>query len=367
MSNLTVQCPECGASVSVTDALAAEAKENLREQMRDETRAAEAKARAEANEASRLEVSELKSRLGEQAKKVVEFQRHELDLRKRLNDIEAKEKSLQLDVQRTIDGERRKIEEDTARRIMDESRLKAAEKDCQLDAMRKQIDELKRKAEQGSQQAQGEVLELSIEQALKDLLPTDSVQPVPKGIRGADIIHAVYSSAGLAAGTILWEAKRTKSWKDVWVEKIKEHQREISAEHAVIVTQVLPKGIERSGFIDGVWVVDFATYQTVALALRYHIISLAQARSAAIGRGEKMGMIYDYLTGTEFRQHVEATVEVFVTMRQELDVEKRVMQKCWAGREKQIEKLTLSTAGLYGDVQGIVGRSLPQIALLEIE
>lgn len=327
----------------------------------------EKKMREDIQNSTRLEVDDLKAQISEKAKRIEEAEKNELNLRKKTRELEDKEKSLEVELQRRFDEEKTKIEQATTQKLTEEIRLKTAEKDKQLDDMRRQIEDLKRKAEQGSQQSQGEILELEIELALKTTFPIDQIDPVQKGMKGGDIVHKVITSSGQHAGTIIWETKRTKSWSDGWIDKLKDDQRAISAEFAVIITQVLPKDVSHLAHVDGVWVVDFMTFRGIAVALRSNLLQLFQTRAVAAGKGEKMDFLYSYLTGTQFKQRIETIVESFRTMQNDLDKEKRVIQKGWAAREQQLVRVLTSTVGMYGDIQGIVGASLPKIASLELE
>jgi hypothetical protein len=233
--------------------------------------------------------------------------------------------------------------------------------------MRKTIDDLKRKAEQGSMQTQGEVLELDLEALLKARFRFDTIEPVPKGMRGADILQRVVSSLGQACGTVLWETKRTKAWSDGWIEKLKDDQREAKAEIAVIVTEVLPKGIHFFGEVEGVWVTTPSIAVKMAELLRSTLIQVGQATLSSSNKGEKMELLYNYLSGLAFKQKVETIVEAFATLKEDLDKEKRATAKIWAKRERQIERVIMSTSGMYGDMQGIIGSSLPEIKMLDLE
>ena len=235
-----------------------------------------------------------------------------------------------------------------------------------MESMRKQIEELRRKAEQGSQQLQGEVQELELEEILRAAFPFDSIEPVPKGIRGADVLQKVHNQSGHFCGTILWESKQTKAWSDAWIAKLKDDQREVKAEIAVILTTTLPKGVDAFNQVDGVWITNYKSLMGLTTALRINLIQLSNTKLASVGKGEKMEALYNYLSGVEFRQRIEAIVEAFSTMKQDLDQEKRAMTKIWAKREKQIERVVTSTAGMYGDIQGIVGASLPELKGLEL-
>jgi len=398
VSETAIQCPGCGSKISLTQALSTEIKEQYRkeslqqfskreaellnreqalnqkqsewkkafqERLKVERAQLEQKIREELTDKSRLEIEDIKAELVEKKKRIEEFQAAELELRKERRKLEEKQQSVELDFQRKLDAERIRIQEETARKIAEENRLKAAEKDKQLEDMLRQIEDLKRKAEQGSQQIQGEVLELEIEAILKDLFPADIIEPVPKGIRGGDIIHKITTLSGQHAGTIIWETKRTKTWSDGWINKLKDDQRAISAECAVIITQVMPKDITALGFLDGVWVADFVTFRGIALSLRFNLLQVFQARAMTEGKNEKLDFLYSYLTGAQFKQRVEAIVEAFRTMQGDLETEKRVIKKNWEAREKQITRVLDSTVRMYGDVQGIIGASLPKIEALE--
>jgi hypothetical protein len=249
---------------------------------------------------------------------------------------------------------------------VDEQTLKVMEKEQTITAMQKQIEDLKRRAEQGSQQLQGEVQELELENLLRVKFPFDSIEPVPKGEFGGDVLHRVVGSGGQSGGTILWEFKRTKNWSDGWLVKLRDDQRTAKAEIAVIVSQTLPKGVETFEMVDGVWVTHPRAALPVAMILRQSLLELALARQSSEGQQTKTEMIYQYLTGPRFRQRVEAIVEAFSTMQEDLDKERRVIMKQWAKREEQIERVMGATVGMYGDLQGIAGKSLQEIEGLEL-
>jgi hypothetical protein len=392
MADQIITCPSCGTGIPVTEAFTRQIQERVQKELeteikkRDQAHAAllaakerefddtrerervqiEARARKTAEDASRVEVKELEAQLDAKSKKLDDSQRQELTLRRKAQELEDREKHLKLEVQRTLDQERSKIRDDAAAKVTEEHYLKDREKDLQLAEMRRQIEELKRKAEQGSQQTQGEALEVAMEELLASQFPSDEIQPVLKGARGADVLHRVYGPTGRQVGTILWESKRTKNWNEGWVQKLKDDQREAKADIAVIVSTVLRRDIDRIGQADGVWVADFGSFLGLATALRATLIQVAQARSSLVGRTEKMELLYTYLSGPEFRQRVEAIVESFVAMREDLEAEKRAMERQWAKREKQIERVVHSTTGMYGDLEGMIGASLPHIELLKL-
>ena len=407
MSKRTIECPKCGHDFSVEQALSAEIEDKFQrkyerelqkqqtelervkcdidnerkalakkqrdfEQLLDdrllkEKSAIEKKLRESIANETQMEVEDLRNQIDEKCRIISESQKSELELRRRARELEEREGALQLELERKLDSERSRIEEMAIAKFSEDSRLKAAEKDKQLDEMRRQIEDLKRKAEQGSQQTQGEVLELEIEAALQSLFPGDQIDPVAKGQRGGDIIHKVVTATGLLAGTIVWETKRTRAWSDSWIEKLKTDQRAIAAEFAVIVTQVMPKDSGAIALLDGVWVVDFRAFRGLAMALRAHAIQLCHARSMAVGKGEKLDFLFGYLTGTQFKQRMETIVESFQTMKDDLDRERRTVQKAWASREQQLQRVVESTVCMYGDIQGIVGTALPKIQALEFD
>ena len=240
------------------------------------------------------------------------------------------------------------------------------EKEQTIAAMQKQIEDLKRRAEQGSQQLQGEVQELELENLLRGKFPFDAIEPVPKGEYGGDVLHRVVGAGGQPGGTILWEFKRTKNWSDAWLVKLRGDQRAAKAEIAVIVSQILPKGVETFELVEGVWVTHPRAALPVAMVLRQSLLELALARQTTEGQQTKTDMVYQYLTGPRFRQRVEAIVEAFSTMQEDLDKERKVIMKQWAKREEQIMRVMGATVGMYGDLQGIAGKSLQEIEGLEL-
>jgi hypothetical protein len=240
------------------------------------------------------------------------------------------------------------------------------EKEQTIAAMQKKIEELKRRAEQGSQQLQGEVLEVYLESVLASRFPHDRVEPVPKGEHGGDILQRVVTPAGSACGTILWECKRAKNWSDLWLPKLREDQRTARAEIAVVASSVLPKGVETFDQLDGVWVVHPRAVLPVALSLRQMLIEVNCARQASEGQQTKMALTYQYLTGPKFRLRMQAIVEAFTTMSDDLLREKKAALKQWAKRETQISRAVEAAAGMFGELQGIAGQSLKEIDGLEV-
>ncbi|MDD4957347.1 MAG: DUF2130 domain-containing protein [Candidatus Omnitrophica bacterium] len=341
-------------------------EKELSDQIEAAKKEAEDKAKKKAEESIKLELEDLKAQLQEKDDKLAEGQKQELELRKKQRELEEREKAAELEMARKLDEERSKIKEVTLKTYEEEHRLKDAEKDKQLADMRKQIDDLKRKAEQGSQQNQGEVLELELEDMLKEEFVFDEIDPVSKGVKGGDVIQTVKTQSGRVCGKILWETKRTKTWSDKWLQKLKDDQRDAKADVAVIVSEVLPPGLTHFRQIEGVWVASLGAANSLALALRVILTKVAVEKSLQEGKAEKKELVYNYLTGPEFRNRVEAIVESFVGMKEDLDREKRAMNKIWDKREKQIERVVLNIGGMQGDIEGLAGMSLPKIEILEL-
>ena len=243
-------------------------------------------------------------------------------------------------------------------------KLRVQEKEEQISSMGKQIEELRRKAEQGSQQLQGEVLELELESLLRSKFPLDLIEPVPKGEFGGDALQRILGVSGQPCGTILWESKRTKNWTEGWLAKLRDDQRKASAELALLITTALPKGVTSFDLVDGIWVAEPRCAIPVAIALRQSLIEIAKVRQAGDGQQSKMELVYDYLTGPRFRHRIEAIVEKFSDMQSDLDKERKTTTRLWAKREAQIRGVIESTVGMYGDLQGIAGKALQEIEAL---
>jgi hypothetical protein len=310
------------------------------------------------------ETAILKDELKEKESKLREASEKEIEIRKEKNKLEEEKKNFELEKQRQLDGERAKIKEEASQKAAEEQQFRFAELAKQLNDARKVNDELKRKLEQGSQQSQGEVLELALEEILQQEFPEDEITPVPKGINGADIIQKVCARIGTPCGQIAWESKRTKDWNENWIQKLKDDQRMIKADVAVIISSVLPDNIKGFALRDGVWICDIKLSTALATALRITLQGVSRERRLSVGKNEKMEVLYTYLTGVEFKQRVEAIVEAFSAMKEGVEKERRAYEKIWCEREKQIQKVVNNTIGMYGDLSGLV--TLPQIKALEL-
>ncbi len=298
--------------------------------------------------------------------KLAEAQQAQAELIKKQRELDDAKRELELTVEKRVQEGLGDVRAKAKREAEEGLKLKVMEKDQTIASMQQKIEELKQKAEQGSQQLQGEVQELELENLLRAKFPFDSIEPVPKGEFGGDVLQRVVSQTGQQCGTILWESKRTRNWSDGWLVKLREDQRTAKAEISVLVSQVLPKGVEAFDVVDGVWVTSPRAALPVATVLRHTLLQVGMARQVSEGQQTKTEMIYQYLTGPRFRHRVEAMVEAFSTMQEDLDKERKAIMKQWAKREEQIERVMGATVGMYGDLQGIAGKSLQEIEGLDL-
>lgn len=397
----TLICPHCQNPISLDDALTSQFEESYkkqfeeqREKEREEERKkmlewqekkakelsldVEQKAKKQAEEEleklkskmkeeSSSELKALQEQLEKQKLEARKAQENELLLRKKANELEEREKNLELEKQRQLDEERKKIQEQTAELLMKEHQMKDAEKNKQMEDMRRKIEELQQKANLTSQQLQGEVQELELEEFLRKEFPTDDIRPVGKGVRGGDVLQVIRDQFGRECGTIIWESKRTKAWAGDWSDKLKEDMRSCKADVAILVSSVLPQGIKMFGPFEGIFVTNWDCLLGVSSQIRLALVREAQIKSSVVGKNEKMEIIWNYLSSSQFVQKVEAIVEAFSTMREDLEKEKRMYTQLWAKREKQIERVINNTIGMHGELQGLMGASLPQITGLTIE
>lgn len=412
MSEPTITCPKCSTEIKLTESLAApliastrrqyeqqiaqkEAEVGKRETAVREQQAAVAKAQAGVDEqvASKLR-AERASIAAEEAKKarvaletdlsgkdrliadlnetvkalntkLTTAQKAEAELIRKQRDLDDAKREMDLTIEKRVTEGLGAVEAKARQRADEDNRLKMAEKDKLIADAQRQVEDMRRKMEQGSQQLQGEVQELELEAILRGKFPRDAIEPVPKGEHGGDALHRVLGPLGQICGTILWESKRTKNWSDGWLAKLREDQRAAKADIAIIVSQVLPKGIETFDLIDSVWVVHPRCAIPVAIALRHSLTELAAVRQAGEGQQTKVELVYQYLTGPRFRHRVQAIVEKFADMQEDLDRERKFTTKQLAKREEQIRSVVEATAGMYGDLQGIAGKTLQEIEGLD--
>jgi hypothetical protein len=413
MSDPTITCPNCKSEIKLTESLAAPLLESTRQQFQQQMaekdrkvaeREAAIKKRQQELEVARAaideqvaeklkneratiateeakkarlllgadldqksnELAELQIVLKQRDEKLAEAQKAQAQVLKMQRELEDAKREMDLTVEKRIQEGLAVTREQAKKEAEDGLKMKVAEKELTISAMQKQIEELKRKAEQGSQQLQGEIQELEIESALRAAFPIDQIEPVGKGEFGGDTLHRIVSDGLAHCGTILWESKRTKNWSDGWLAKLRNDKRIAGADCAIIVSQAMPGAQDTFEHIDGIWVTCPRLMIPVAISLRQALIELHAARQAGEGQQTKMELVYQYLTGPRFRHRVEAIVEKFSEMQEDLERERKTMTRLWAKRESQIRGVVESTAGMYGDLQGIAGKTLQEIEGLEI-
>ena len=371
-----ITCPNCGHLFELNESLKTEVEKELRGKMQEWQKNKEKEMQEQKNaevlvalkKASDETAMKLRS-LEEEAKtktlQLQELQKKELELLRDRSALEEKQKSFELDLEKRFLEKRKELEDNTVKREQEIFDLKVKEYKLQMDQQQKLIEELKRKSEQGSMQLQGESQEILLEEILHENFPFDIIEEVGKGVEGADCIQTIRNNAGQLCGKIIYESKRTKAWSNNWIDKLKTDMRNCGADVAILVTQTFPKDMDRFGQKEGIWICNFSEVGSVSHLLRSGIIKINDIQKAQEGKGDKMQMLYDYLTGNEFRGQMEAIVEGFMAMKQGISRERIQMEKIWKEREKQLEKVLISTSGLYGSVKGIAGASVGDIPLLE--
>jgi len=304
--------------------------------------------------------------LERKSKQLNDLRNKEIELEQLKRQMIEQEKEIELKLQKQMLDELNRKEELIRKQAREDIHMKLLEKDKLLETQKKMIEEMKRKAEQGSMQLQGEVQELAIEDYLVSNFPLDTIEEIRKGARGADCIQVVNTRTKHQCGRIYYESKRTKDFQPSWLEKFKADIRSIGADLGVLVTQAYPKGIDRMVQMNGIWICSFEEFKSLSYVLRDSIIRMDKIRESQVNKGDKMSMLYEYLTSNEFKLQVEGIVEGFTQMQNDLQREKNAMQKIWNQREKQISKVLLNTSSMYGSIQGLAGNSISNIDALEM-
>jgi hypothetical protein len=406
-----VKCPGCGVPFPIEEVMAEEYKKELRAKMHEYTQAKEDEYRKKENDfitKEKQQAQQFEQRLADEKKQLqlsveqnlrksiaTDFENQLLMLQTSVNEkdeklklgrqkeleflqreiaLQDKEAELELALQRKLQEQRNELTEQIRRQETEkfnlkdtDYQLKVRELEKQLDDQKKLAEEMKRKAEQGSMQLQGEAQELILEDLLRTHFPFDLVAEVGKGVRGADCVQTVRNQFGQECGRIIYESKRTKDFGPDWIEKLKKDMRSSGVDVAVIVTQCYPKGMDCFGSKDGVWICSFDEVKAVAYILRDGIIKLSNLSKSQDNKGDKMHLLYDYLISTEFSEQWKAIREGFLSMRMSIQKERDAMEKLWKAREKQLEKVLLNAAHIQGSIEGIAGNDVIQLSLTDDE
>lgn len=371
--NDTIICPHCKKPIPLTQALSSQIQEKyqkfyrqrLEEEKQKITQELKLNLEKKIKEQMELQLRDKVNEVEELRQQNKNLQNQLLELNRLIRQLKAESDQKRLELEKKLAQEQERIRIEEQKRLDEEYKLKLLEKDKKLSDALKLVEEYKRKLQQGSQQLQGEVQELELENILKREFPYDEIKEVPKGVTGADVLQIVKNNYGKVCGTIIWESKRTKNWSDGWITKLKEDQRQVKAEIAVIISQVLPEGVKTFTFKNGVWIGDFFSIAPLALVLRNSLIEIYQVKSSLVGKEEKKEILWNYLTSIEFRQRIEAVYDAYSSLMEDLKKEKDYFRKKWAKQEKNIEKVAENILGIHGDLQGIVGKSLPEIKAME--
>ncbi len=317
-------------------------------------------------DARQKEIADLKEIAKDREVRLQDAQKQQAELMKKQRELDNARRELEVTVEKRVDQSLSEIRTKAKKEAEESLSLKLTERDDKISAMQKRIEDLMRRAEQGSQQSQGEALELHLENILSEKFPIDKHEPVAKGEFGGDLLQRVVGTGGSECGTILWESKRTKNWSDGWLAKLRNDQRAAKADMAVIISTALPDGVSSFDLIDGVWVASPNYVIPLSIVLRQSLMEVFSSRAVTTGQETKMQLVYGYLTGQQFRHRVEAIVERFSDMSDDLNREKKAMTRLWAKREQQINAVIESTVGMYGDLQGIAGVAMQEIEGLEV-
>jgi len=369
----SVLCPHCGKQVEISEALT----HQMREAIRDEQAAqhkleiektkleAEEKALKKAKEIMALQLKNSENEAEEVSKRNSELQTQLLELTKTIRELKDKDKSREIEMQTTLMKERELIESKVTKAEQEKSKFEKMELQKKLEDTQKLLEDAQKKAQQSSQQLQGEVFELEMENQLKECYPTDEVTPVPKGIEGADLLQIVRNKFGQKAGVIMWELKRTKSWDNKWTARLRENKRKIDANVAIIVSEVLPKEVENFGYYENVWVTSYPYALALVNVLRMGLFELAVAKATTANKDERLEALFNYLVKDGFRNKFEAQVEGIIALRNDLEAEQRSTVRMWKKRETELKRLMTNVAMMYGELQGILGSSLPSLPSLD--
>lgn len=376
-------CPKCSHHFTLNDVMneelnmqlkaareklnkdAAEWKKQKEEELERKIKAAAETAEKKAAEALTIKLQSLEKDAIEKQNQLVELQKREVEFIKLKQETANREKQIEIEKEKYFLEKSAEVENNVMKREKELFELKMKEKETQMESMKRTIDDLKRKSEQGSMQVQGEAQELLLEKILKEHFPFDLIEEVGKGVKGADCILTVRNNRGEICGKIIFESKRTKDWSSAWVDKLKADMRQSQSDIGIIVSQTFPKDMQSFGERDGIWICNFSEVIGVVALVRNGILQVYAARKSEENKGDKMHLLYDFLTGVEFKGYMEAIAEGFKDIRMNIMKERIQMEKLWKEREKQLEKALLNAVGLYGSIKGIAGSSVSNIPLLD--
>lgn len=409
-SEQKIKCPRCGESISIDDVLTHQIEEKIKKDFEIKQKAKESElkqkeidlekqaqelatskkeinsliakqvddkigeerlklykeAKTEAEKEQNAKTALLEEQLKSKDEKLAQATQNEIELRKEKIKLNEEKQVFELEKMRQLEEEKKIIVEEANKKATEEQQYVIAQLKKQLTDATKAKDDLARKLEQGSQQTQGEVLELELEEILRSEFPQDEIVPVPKGVKGADLIHKIIDRSGRLCGQIIWESKKTKSWSEGWIQKLKDDQRAIKADLAVIVSIVLPIDVKGFSLRDGVFVCDVKLVVNLASLLRYDLLKVSESNRALTGKDEKRDVVYAYVNSVDFKQRIQTIAESFIEMKNDIDKEKRAYQAIWAKREKQVQRVIDNTFGIYGDLKGLTGGTMQEIKLLEL-
>lgn len=368
-----IVCPSCGKKVEISQAITHEIQESIlakseikhKEELEKLKSDIEEKAERRIKEELELKFKDSQNELGEEKERKQQLQNELLENKKQLRFLKQKDEERELEMQKKLSQEEEKIRIDAQRKAEEEQRFKILEKEKQLQDALKANEEMRRKLQQGSQQLQGETFELEFENLLKSKYPNDKIVPVKKGSKGGDIIQEIWDGNGNYAGKVLWELKNAKTWSEIWIEKLKIDKRSINADEAILISEIMPNDMKIAGFRKNVWITQINFVIPLCDTIRAKLIQLFYIKSSVKGKDEKMEILFAYLSGSEFKNRVEAIVDAFTNLQAEIEKEKRYFSNKWARDEKNIRQVIDNTYGMHGDLKGIVGQSLPQIKGLD--
>jgi len=379
--NNKITCPNCGTEIDVNEILYHQLEnkfkneyqqkistldKEIEEKTKQKLKEEKVKLQKEIqNEQSEM-IEMLKSELEKKSSQVIELNKSKAEIEKLKLEKEELKSKIEAEAQILISQKLQEEKQKLKTQIQTEAELKLKEKEEQLSQLQIQLKIAQQKATQGSMQLQGEVQELAIEEYLADKFPFDTIEEIKKGVRGADCIQIVNTREAQNCGKIYYESKRTKEFQKSWIEKFKADMREKGVDIGIIVTSAYPKELNRMGIIDGVWICNFDEFKGLSIALRESIIKLHFAKKQNENKTDKMSLLYNYLTSNEFKMQIEAIVEGFSTMKEDIDKEKRAMMKIWKQREKQIEKVLENTINMYSSIKGIAGNAIGNVDILEL-